>query len=126
MKKIFFLPVILMFVIASFLFSCGPDLKKYEYLKTPQIRNIPKQKMITVHVQGDPNAAGGKAFKTLFKMFYKLKGKNKEVESSAPRARWPKSLSTPKNEWIGIYGLPIPESVKFLQEEDSSPLIRAI
>ena len=29
----------------------------------------------------------------------------------APRARWPKPFDSPKNEWIGIYGIPVPQSV---------------
>ncbi len=38
---------------------------------------------------------------------------------AAPRARWPKPLDTPKSEWLGIYGLPIPATANTLPEPGS-------
>ena len=54
--------VITALVIFVFLFGCARDLRKYEYLKEPQIRTMPRQKMIVVEVQGDPNVVGKEAF----------------------------------------------------------------
>jgi hypothetical protein len=89
-------------------------LEKYAHLKDPQINTMPRQKMIIVVAKGDPNVVGKKALRALFKIFYKLKGKEKGLKHVAPRARFPKPFDTPKNEWINIYGLPIPESVETL------------
>ena len=36
----------------------------------------------------------------------------------APRTRWPKPFDTPIEEWIGLYGVPIPDIVEKLPEEE--------
>ncbi len=90
--------------------SCGPDLAQFENLKTPKISNKPNHKMIVVEVSGDPNKTGGKAIQSLFKTFFKINN----VKMSAPRARCPKGLDTKKDEWIGKWGLPIPENIEKL------------
>ncbi|MBI5207610.1 MAG: GyrI-like domain-containing protein [Candidatus Firestonebacteria bacterium] len=116
-----FLTLILFLILNSC--SCK-NLKKYGYLKEPQIRNAQKQKMITVTLDGDPNIVGGKAFKALFNTFYQLKRKVNGMKISAPIARWPKPWNTPKNEWTGIYGLPVPEEVTELPEQDEKSDIK--
>jgi hypothetical protein len=121
MERILVLAITLTF----FVCGCGPDLSQYDYLKEPQIRTMPGQKMIAVKVLGDPNVVSKEAIKRLYKTRFNLKGK-KRPEDLALRARWPKPLNTPKNEWIGIYGLPIPESIEALpaQKKDSKPLVK--
>jgi hypothetical protein len=103
-------------VIIIFLFftSRGRNLGKYGYLKEPGIHTMPRQKMIVVEIQGDPNVVGKKAFSALYRTIYKLEREVKGLKVAAPRARWPKPFDTPKNEWIGRYGLPIPETVETL------------
>jgi hypothetical protein len=39
----------------------------------------------------------------------------------APLARWPKPLETPKAEWVGLYGLPVPETLEKLKEIPDMP-----
>ncbi len=101
-------------ICSLFLFSCARDLSKYQYLKEPQIRAMENEKMLVVESKGDPNIVGGKAFSALFKTAFKLKGKVKGMKISAPRVRWPNLPTAPKNEWVSIYGLPIPASVETL------------
>ncbi|MDI6794358.1 MAG: hypothetical protein QME81_16085, partial [bacterium] len=108
------LKLLMPLIVWGLLFGCGPDLEEYQYLREPQIRTMPGQKMIIVEVHGDPNVIGKDAFPALFKTFYKLKGQAKGSRPPAPRARWPKPLDTPKDQWIGLYGLPISETVKSL------------
>jgi len=36
---------------------------------------------------------------------------------TAPRARWPKPADTPKDQWLGIYGMPVAESVIEIPDE---------
>jgi len=95
----------------------GPDLKKYEHLKDPQISTTSRQKMISIQIKGDPNITAGKVAGLLYKTYYKL------VRSFGPpaalRARWPKGIDTPKEEFIGIYGLSIPESVESLPDSEN-------
>lgn len=111
MNRISFIAAVVMFLIL--LQSCAPDLSKYQYLEEPQITTMPKQKMLVVELQGDPNITGKKAFPALIKTFYKL-DKDVRGKMSAPRARWPKPFDTPRTEWVGIYGLGVSEGVNEL------------
>jgi len=91
----------------------GPDLAKYQYLKDPQISEQPDQKMLVVEAKGDPNIVGTKAFALLFKAYYKAaKGGKMQI----PRARWPQDLGTSLDEWVGLYALPVPETIEKLPE----------
>jgi len=106
-------------------FRKGPDLSTYEFLKEPRITHLQDQKMLEVRVAGDPNLVGGKAFGPLFKTYFQLKRSVNGLEMVPPRARWPKPLSTPKSEWLGIYALPIPVFVTALPEQDSTGEVKA-
>ncbi len=89
------------------------DLSKYEHLKEPQINKKERQKMLVVEAKGDPNVAAQEAFSLLFKTFFSLKG----VQMSPPRGRWLNVFTDPKEEWVGLYGLPLPESITELPPE---------
>jgi hypothetical protein len=87
------------------------DLSQYEKLKDPQIRKMPeKQKMLVVEKKGDPNVTAGDAFSILFSAFFKLPG----ARMAPPRARWLNTFTDPRNEWVGLYALPLPDSVDSL------------
>jgi hypothetical protein len=92
--------------------AMGQDPSTYESLKTPRITMMPRQRMIVVEAKGDPNVVGKEAFGLLFKTFFSLKG----VRMTAPRARWMNIATDPKDQWAGLYGLPIPDSVTQLPE----------
>ncbi len=81
------------------------DLSRYDVLKEPRIAQMPAQKMLVVDIKGDPNVSGQQAFAALYKTFFTIKG----ARMSAPRARWNAITTTPKNEWTGSCGLPVPE-----------------
>jgi len=114
---------ILAILVGSFLMMRGPDLSAYESLREPRISMMASQRMLVVELKGDPNQVGGKAFGALFKNYYQLKGVPKGGPPPAPRARWPLSLDTPKGEWIGIYGMPIPATVE-APPEKADPLVK--
>jgi hypothetical protein len=95
----------------------GPDPKQYEYLANPAISEKPDQNMLVVEVKGDPNVVGAKAIQLLYKAFYSLKGVPKSFKMVAPRARWPIGLDTPKDQWVGVFGLPIPDSITTVPDE---------
>ncbi|RPI74015.1 MAG: hypothetical protein EHM45_19815 [Desulfobacteraceae bacterium] len=89
------------------------DFSRYEILKNPQFGKMADQKMLVVEAKGDPNTAGAAAFGLLFKTFFSLKG----VQMTAPRARWssPGGVGKdPKEQWIGFYALPLPETITAL------------
>ncbi len=115
-------PVLMITILAvvGFLFATGgPDPAQFEYLKEPQVRATPDQKVLVVEARGDPTAVGSQAFGLLFKTYFKLKGVPKGPRQPAPRARWPLSPNTPKEQWVGRYALPVPESVDSLPTQEA-------
>ncbi|OGF65834.1 MAG: hypothetical protein A2Y62_19170 [Candidatus Fischerbacteria bacterium RBG_13_37_8] len=69
---------------------------------------MPNQKMIVIELKGDPNVVAKDVFKKLYKTYYKLK--IKDWKMVAPRARWT-DIGLSKENWIGYYGIPVPDSV---------------
>jgi hypothetical protein len=112
--------IILAFLVAAIglvLFLSHPrSLKKYDYLKNPRITTLPRQKMIIVEAQGDPAIISEKSISLLFKTFFSFKHAVKGLKYTPPRARWPKPFDAPQEEWIGIFGLAVPEAVASLPE----------
>lgn len=106
-------------IAALYLFSQGPDLGKYEFLKQPRIATMADQKMIVVTASGDPNVVGSKAFKLLFKTYFKIPGVPRNV-TQAPRARWAGDPLV-KSSWTGYYGMPVPEGTASLPPVDPEP-----
>ena len=105
-------------------FKPGPNLKEYENLKNPQISSKPVQNMLVVEFQGDPNKSGKQIFSKLFGTFYQLKSKNKEVKMAAPRARW-SNIGKTKDEMLGIYGIPLPDSISELPaQKQEEPMVK--
>lgn len=108
------LVIIVPLLLAAFVWAQNQDFSQYEKLKNPQIRKLPdKVKLLVVEKKGDPNVVAGMAFSTLFSTFFSLPG----VKMAPPRARWLNTLSDPRNEWIGQYALPLPDSVTSLQAQ---------
>ncbi|NQV49347.1 MAG: GyrI-like domain-containing protein [Candidatus Marinimicrobia bacterium] len=108
--------VLLVILTLSVLVSCGKNFKEYEYLLEPQIIDKAPQKLLVYEVVGNPNEVGGEAFGALFSTFFKLKKEHK-LDMAVPRARWPKPLETPKDEWLGIYAMPVNDSVMEIPEK---------
>ena len=114
------MPVVVVVVpVAVFLFAMGgPNAAQFEYLKDPQVRILPDLKVLQVEAKGDPEVVGGQAFGLLFKTYFQLKGVPKGPDQPAPRARWPLPLDTPKDQWIGRYAMPVPDSVDSLPSQE--------
>ncbi len=111
--------VVFLAIAALYLFQQGPDLGRYEFLKEPRITKMPDQKMLQVTAAGDPNLVAGKAFKLLFKTYYKIPGVSKSSKP-APRARWAGDYNV-KSSWTGYYALPAPAETAALPAIDPEP-----
>jgi hypothetical protein len=110
------LGLMLITLISCLVLAHTQDLSQYEKLKDPQIRTMPdKVKMLVVEKKGDPNVVAGMAFSTLFSTFFEQPG----VKMAPPRARW-LNPSDPRHEWMGLYALPLPESVETLRTQVES------
>lgn len=105
-----------------FSMNSGPDLKNYAHLKQPQISEMKSQRMIEVQLKGDPKTTAGKAIGQLYGIFYRLK--NNQIKQAAPRARWPVSLDSNKGDWIGVFGLPVSETVTETPAQKNGPQVK--
>ncbi len=101
------------------LFSCTRDLSEYDILLDPRISTKPDQKMITVELKGDPTEVSGDAIGALYKTFFGLRKEYKDLNMKvAPVARWPVSEEVPRDQWVGIFGLPIPDEISELPSKE--------
>ncbi len=95
----------------------GPSLEEVGHLRTPQILEMAPQQVLQIRAKGDPNVVGKAAFGLLMKTYFRLKGVPKGgPDFKAPRARWPIQAQIPKEDWEGLYAMPVPESVTQLPE----------
>lgn len=91
-------------------------------LKTdPIILGMPSQKMAVVEARGCPGQVFTEVFPALFSSVYALKFdlKKSGLESfkvSAPRARYPDLHLRPKEEWLIVVGIPVPDSTDSLPQ----------
>ncbi|KAF0192796.1 MAG: hypothetical protein FD165_566 [Gammaproteobacteria bacterium] len=104
-----------------FYWTRGPDVSQFEHLKDPAISPKNAQKMLVVKATGDPNVVGQDAFGLLFDIYYKIDGVPKSLTPPAPRTRWPLALDTPKEQWIGLYALPVPATTSALPAYKEKP-----
>jgi hypothetical protein len=87
----------------------------------PRLVRIADQKMLQVKAMGDPEAIGQEAFSLLFRTYFACPATVKGAGQAAPRARWPQPLNTPRSEWIGLYGLPVPDTLSSLPAVEVRP-----
>lgn len=86
------------------------DLSRYDVLKDPKIAHHPDQKMLVVESKGDPGTSAGQAFGLLYKIFFSIPG----ARIAPPRARWAGDLNMPKDQWVGLFALPLSDQVTAL------------
>ena len=90
----------------------GPSLTEVAHLQTPHLLQMEAQKVLLVRAKGDPNIVGKGAFGLLMKTYFGLKGVPKGgPDMGAPRARWSVEPGIPKEEWEGLYAMPVPGNV---------------
>ena len=98
-------------------------------LTDPRIVKKPKQKMAVVVTHGDPNVVLPQVMPALYGAVYKhkfaLKKAGKETfKVGALYARWPDAHLVPKEQWTGIWGLPIPATTRSLPQPDPNVLVK--
>jgi len=89
---------------------------------------MPSQTMAVVSTVGDPNAVAGEALGALYGSVYALKfalkKQGRELKVTGLRARWPNAHLAPKDQWIGIWGLPIPEGTAELPQRNPAVAVK--
>ena len=88
----------------------------------PQILEMPPQKMAVVRGQGTPDKVFSELMPALYGSIYTLKfGLRKKrlptFKVSGLRARYPDAHLVPKEEWIHIMGLPVPDDTASLPQK---------
>jgi hypothetical protein len=87
----------------------------------PALCEMPAQKMAVVRALGDPNETGGQVLPALFGAVYTLKFKvlkprGVEFTVGPPRARWPLPFDTPRERWVGLWAIPVPDDTDELPQ----------
>ncbi|MCB1193454.1 MAG: GyrI-like domain-containing protein [Leptospiraceae bacterium] len=118
MKKFFFTSCL--FATLFSFYGCDQNLSHFQKYKNPHILTQARQKMLTLELKGDPNETASKAFSILYKIYYKLDDPKNGVENQFPRARWPISADLPRNEWVGIFGIPVSDKIEQLPQDYES------
>jgi hypothetical protein len=102
-------------------FLKGPDLSKFEFLKTPRITTINNRQILEVEVNGNPEKVLPQAFSYLYTVYFKMKDVPKGPDQSAPLLRCKVPVDKPVAEYSnqtysldqeGLtwrIGLPVPE-----------------
>lgn len=108
---LFTLAIAVLFVTASCM-----RFEKIDYDKTgaPSIKALPRQKMILAGSRGTAEKIAGDCIGSLYSVYFAMKYKGKVM--AAARARWPILPDTDKGEWVGIFGIPVPEEITAVPE----------
>ena len=99
-------------------------------LKTdPVILEMPSQKMAVVQKKGSPDKVFPQIFPALYGSVYTLKFdlKKRGLESfkvSCPRARYPDLHLYPKDEWLIVTGIPVPENTTSLPQKEPGTVVK--
>jgi hypothetical protein len=116
--------IVVVIAIAAFM-RARFKFKQFEKFKEPKIITMADQKMLIVEVKGDPNMIAKSGYAVLYKAFFALKAPGKKMP--VPRARWPIPLDSPKEQWTGTLGLPVPDAAMSVPEiKDKSGLKAAL
>jgi hypothetical protein len=87
----------------------------------PYILEMPTQRMAVVYTYGEPNSVGPDVMPVLYGAVYNLKfalkKQGQDFKVAALRARWPDAHLVPKDQWLGIWGLPIPDDTTVLVQK---------
>lgn len=86
----------------------------------PEIGDLPGQLMAVVTTRGDPDQQS-ETLSALYGAVYTLKlarkKEGRDFKVAPLRARWPDLLSTAREEWTGIWALPVPDDTAELPQK---------
>jgi len=115
--------VLVVGMLAFFVFRKGPDLNSYLPLKEPRIAARAKERVLEVNFSGPADTVIKKAYDVLFKAYFGLKGSPKGPAMKPPKARYQipaaKDPAAEKkldeflaHDWTGSVAIPIPEGIE--------------
>ncbi len=87
------------------------DASQFDDIREPRITTRNAETVLEVRALGDPNRMGGTAFGLLFQLYFSSPQTPKGPTGPVVKARWPSPEGTPRDEWIGLYALPVPHGM---------------
>jgi len=96
----------------------------------PETVTLPDRKVLTLTSIGNPNKVGESVFSTLYGTAYgtkfkTFKPKGVKMELGKLCAHWPDAHLKPKDEWTGIWAVPVPDYVEaedIVQKDPKNPV----
>jgi len=120
MNKFLLIPftIIALFIIigVAVIGQFGPKERDVIHRLTPVIVHKDNTNALVVEAIGDPNAVASGAYSMIMATYLKLNETIKGTKMEALRARYPSLLEKPKEEWNGLYAMPVPKSVTTLPQ----------
>lgn len=84
-------------------------------LSDPHTLELPAQRMATVVTTGDPDKVAAPAVEALYRSITELR-ETADFDVEPLRARWPMQSEDPRDEWIAMWGIPIPAGIDHLPQ----------
>jgi hypothetical protein len=100
------------------------DAAAFDHLREPRVTTRDAEPVLEVRAVGDPAVVGSAAFGLLFQLYYMSPSTPKAPPGPVVKARWPSPEGTPRDEWVGLYALPVPGGIE-LPSHQAPPGIEA-
>ena len=113
MKRSWLVVVIALLVLVVFMMvGRKPDLKQFDKIREMNISEKASQTMLVAEVKGDPATSLKQGYAYLFRKLMTLRSEGKPLRmTGGPRARYPLPFNTPKEEWVTLLAIPVPEKL---------------
>lgn len=88
----------------------------------PRLTEMGPRTMAVVHTRGDPERVAWAAIRALYASLKDLcdeaEGRGSRLDIEPLRARWLNAHSAPRENWVALWGLPVPDDTSSLRQED--------
>lgn len=86
-------------------------------LSDPHTLELPAERMASVVTTGDPDKVAAPAVEALYRSVAEVR-KETPFDLEPLRARWPMQSEDPRDEWVAMWGIPVPATVEHMPQVD--------
>jgi hypothetical protein len=94
----------------------------------PRLTEMGQRTMAVVHTRGDPERVAWPAIRALYATLEDVRveaeRRGGRVEIEALRARWLNAHAAPRENWVALWGLPVPDDTSSLRQVDPDCEVR--